>query len=112
MILTISTCLIDVCMHVLIGADYTDGPYSVFFMAGRTAEVFTISLINDNILEVNESFSLAVDSPSLPNNVTSTDQTIIIIIDNDSKPIMIANIVHKHKYEEVSSILWNSSKPF
>ena len=85
-------------MHVLLGADYTDGPYSVVFMAGRTAEVFTISLTNDNILEVNESFSLAVDSAMLPSNVASTDQTIITIIDNDSKSIMIANIVHKHKY--------------
>ena len=51
--------------------------------------MFTISITNDNILEVNESFSLAVDPVVLPINVASTDQTIITITDNDSKLLMI-----------------------
>ena len=44
-----------------------------------------ISVINDNILEINELFSLAVNSTTLPSNVTSVDQTKITITDNDSK---------------------------
>ena len=65
--------------------DYVGGPYSVSFLAGRTRTVFTISITNDNILEVNETFSLVVNPAVLPSNVASTDQTIITITDNDSK---------------------------
>ena len=36
-------------------------------------------------MEVNESFSLAVDPVTLPSNVTSVDQITIVITDNDSK---------------------------
>ena len=69
--------------------DYVGGPYNVNFLARRTRAVFTISITNDNILEVNESFSLVADPAVLPSNVASTDQTIITITDNDSKLLII-----------------------
>ena len=71
--------------YIIIDGDYTSGSYSVTFPAGRTRAVFDVSVTNDNILEVNESFSLAVDPVTLPSNVTSVDQTTITITDNDSK---------------------------
>ena len=63
--------------------------------------MLTISVTNDNILEVNESFSLGVDSVTLPNNVASTNQTIITITDNDSKSITNHTIMIKNNYTEV-----------
>ena len=56
-------------LNVLIGADYISGPYTITFPAGRIMEVLTITVTNDNILEVNESFSLAVNSTALPGDV-------------------------------------------
>jgi len=70
---------------MLIGSDYVSGPYNVTFPAGTTRAVLDISVINDNILERNESFSLMVNSAVLPSDVASVDQTTITIIDNDSK---------------------------
>ena len=82
---TVNTIVLIRYIYIIIGGDYTSGPYSVIFPAGRTRAVLDISVINDNILEVNELFSLAVNSTTLPSNVTSVDQTTITITDNDSK---------------------------
>ena len=79
----------NIIYNTYVGSDYTGGPYNVIFLARRTRAMLTISVINDNILEVNESFSLAVDPAVLPSNVASTDQTTITIIDNDSKSITL-----------------------
>ena len=71
--------------YIILGLDYITGPYNVTFLTGRTTAEFTVSVINDNILEVNESFSLAVNSAALPSNVSSIDQTMITITDTDSE---------------------------
>jgi len=72
-------------INSLIGSDYISGPYNVTFPTGTTRAVLEILVTNDNILEVNESFGLMVNSAVLPSNVASVDQTTITIIDNDSK---------------------------
>jgi len=76
-------------INSLIGSDYISGPYNVTFPAGTTRTVLDISVTNDNILEINESFSLMVNSAVLASNVASVDQTIITIIDNDGKLIRV-----------------------
>ena len=60
--------------------------------AGNYSVVFDISIIDDNILEMNETFELSIESTSLPSKVfpsrTSRDpsMTTVYIIDDDDIP--------------------------
>ena len=67
--------------------DYTSGPYSVTFPAGITNVTFNIQIINDNMVENNETFTLAIDSSSLPTGimVDSPRQATVTIINDDGK---------------------------
>lgn len=67
--------------------DFDSGPYNVLFPAGETTVRFIVTIIEDNILEHNESFSLSIDPLTLPSRVTvgSTNHTTVAIIDDDSK---------------------------
>ena len=78
-------------MHSIGGSDYNSGPYDVTFPAGQTNATFDIPIINDNILERNENFSLTIIvMKSLPRNVTTNviAQATVTIIDNDSECLM------------------------
>ena len=77
-------------MYYAIGdVDYISRPTSVTFTAGQTTVLFNVSTIIDNILEVNETYTLAiaVDQVSLINvsvNIATT-RTSVVIIDDDRK---------------------------
>ena len=77
-------------MYYNIGdVDYISRPTSVTFTAGQTTVLFNVSTIIDNILEVNETYTLAiaVDQVSLINvsvNIATT-RTSVVIIDDDRK---------------------------
>jgi len=66
------------------GVDYRSGPYSVVLSAGTQSVSFNISVFDDNILEYNETFNIAItiDDPTLSDRI-STDTTTVIIVDND-----------------------------
>ena len=51
------------------GVDYNSGPYDVIFPAKETSVTFDIPIINDNIVEGSEFFTLTVTQMSLPNRV-------------------------------------------
>ena len=51
------------------GEDYTSGPYSVRFAAGRLAVALNILINDDNELEGNENFNLIINSSLLPSGV-------------------------------------------
>ena len=65
--------------------DYNSGPYTVQFDAGVTRVPFNVVVIDDNILEDNETFNLNINANLLPNRVTIGDhgQTTMTILDND-----------------------------
>ena len=67
--------------------DYTSGPYPVTFPAGMTNYTFNIPIRNDNMVENNETFTLAIDSSSLPTGVMvgSPRQATVTIINDDGK---------------------------
>ena len=69
------------------GVDYNSGPYTVQFDVGITRALFTIPLIDDNIMEDNETFSFSVNASSLPSAITVSDsgQTTVTIVANDGK---------------------------
>ena len=67
------------------GVDYDSGPFDITFPAGETLAIFNVSIIDDNIMEGNENFTLSINSSSLPNGVAIGDpgHTTVIIIDDD-----------------------------
>ena len=65
------------------GDDYSSGPYTVMFPAGMTTAYFVVSIINDNLLEGNETFTLTLNPLLLPSDVIIGDpaEAIITIVD-------------------------------
>ena len=76
-----------------LGNDYDQGPYVVIIPSGKNDVTFSVSITDDNIHEESETFNLTIDGSSLPNGVTSIDRATVIIMDNDSKWLVVAYIV-------------------
>ena len=69
------------------GADYNSVLYNATFPAGATDVSFDVTIINDTVLENNETFSLTIIGDSLPENVTLgkiTQATVTIVNDGGS----------------------------
>ena len=64
------------------------GPYTLIFPAGITSILLNISITNDRILEINETFVLSINPDS---GVTLADpsSTTVTIVDDDSEEIDI-----------------------
>ena len=82
--------------------DYFNGPYFVMFPAGTTKVMFSIVLINDDVLEEAETFNVIVNSSILPSNVTIGElgDATVIIWDNDGESCVCL-------YEQVAVPLLN-----
>ena len=67
------------------GNDYGSGPYTVTFPTGETTAFFIVTIINDNLLEGNERFTLALNDLSLPRGVTvgHIAEAAVTITDSD-----------------------------
>ena len=68
--------------------DYDSGPYTVIIPAGNENVMFDVSIIDDNQLEMNETFELSIESTSLssrvfPGTSTSLPSTTTVYIIND-----------------------------
>ena len=104
----------DVCI-ITGGDDYAPGPFSVTIPAGETSVPFNISIIDDNIFEANELFTLTIDSSSLSSRVLVQPgcMAIITIVDNEGELIMykvliIGCCVHIYIYIYVYEITYVS----
>ena len=73
------------------GDDYVSGPYTVTFPAGVIRVSFNVDIIDDAILESNETFELSINSNTLPNhvNINNPSKIIVTIVDNDGKLLLI-----------------------
>ena len=69
------------------GDDYEPGPFNVTIPAGDISVPFNIPIIDDNIFEANETFSLSIDSFSLSKRVLVQSDCILMItiVDNDGE---------------------------
>ena len=69
------------------GDDYELGPFNVTIPAGVISVPFNIPIIDDNIFEANESFTLTIDSSSLPSRVSVQPDCVLIItiVDDDGE---------------------------
>lgn len=71
--------------------DYGSGPYTVTFPAGMTTAYFVVPIINDDLLEGNETFTLTLNPLLLPNDVIAGHpaEATVTIIDGAGKQIML-----------------------
>ena len=69
------------------GLDFSLDSHNILFPAGVTRVAFNVTIIEDNILELNETFSISIDPLTLSKKVTigSSSHTTVTIIDNDSE---------------------------
>ena len=67
--------------------DYTSGPYTVIFPAGHTIATFDVPIINDDILEGNETFMVTIYETSLPTGIThdNPNEARVTIVDDVRK---------------------------
>ena len=74
-------------MYNYVGNDYNPGPNTVTILAGAAMRDFTFSvtITNDNIREMSETFNLIIDPSSLPNGVTSSNNVTVTILDQDGE---------------------------
>lgn len=73
---------------VFTGEDFALGPYTVTFFSRTSIVPLSILILDDDILEGNENFTLTFDSSTLPVNVfldNDNNQTTVIIFDDDSE---------------------------
>ena len=72
------------------GVDYESGPYTVIIPAEEISIQFDVPIIDDDVLEGNETFILIIKSSLLPNHVTVTTPYIVrvTIVDKDGKLFM------------------------
>ena len=70
--------------------DYTAGPWSVTIPAGATSATFSVSTIEDNLLEHQESIVIAIDGDSLPSGVTAAAQATVRVAILDDEYILAA----------------------
>ena len=66
------------------GTDYGSGLYPVIFPTNTTTASLNISINNDNIVEMNETFSLTITPP---NDIMTVDpdNAVVTIVDDDSE---------------------------
>ena len=69
------------------GDDYGSGSFNVTIPIRRNTVSFNLSIINDNIFEGTETFTLTIESFSLPSKVLlQTDCMLMVtIVDNDGE---------------------------
>ena len=68
------------------GEDYGSGPYSVTIPAKATGVQFDVNIHDDNVLEMDENFTLTINISSLPDRVISTNrEATVTIVDDDGK---------------------------
>ena len=65
--------------------DYTPGPYTITFLAGRVSASMDVIILDDYELEKNERFNLTLTSPSVNASVDDIDQVTVTIMDDDSE---------------------------
>ena len=61
------------------GNDYIPGPYSVTIPAGQTNVSFYIPIIDDNVVEDDEIFNLAITPESLPYLVSRGNPSVAMV---------------------------------
>ena len=70
---------------MLVDDDFTSGPYNVTIPAGDNDVTFSVTITDNDIREISETFNLIIDPSSLPNGVTSSNNATVTIMDQDGE---------------------------
>ena len=76
------------------GSDYNNSnfPTTVTFANGETSKNVTIPIIDDSLLESNETINLSLSNPTNGVTIGTQNSAVLTIIDNDFKPTLTVNI--------------------
>ena len=71
--------------HITGNVDYEFQPIALTFTSGVVVIPLEVPIFDDDIFEGNETFSLTIDSSTLPNNVITGDvnEVVVVISDDD-----------------------------
>ena len=95
-------------MYVIItgGDDYEPGPFSVTIPAGEISVPFNISIIDDNIFEGNESFTLTIDSSSLPSRFLLQPDCLLTVTITDDDGGKLKIYVHTYVFMKTIMLVY------
>ena len=82
------------------GSDYNNTPITVNFANGETSKTVTIPIIDDSVLESNETINLSLSNPTNGVTIGTQNSAVVNIIDNDFKPTLTVNITAEQINEE------------
>ena len=75
-------------MHITVDADFDSGPYDITFIPGDRSVPFTVPLVNDNVYEGSETFTLTIlPSESIKNR--SDFESKVMIVDDDGEYLIV-----------------------
>ena len=80
--------------------DYESGSFSITILAGEIRASYNILIINNNIFEASESFSLSISSSSLPSKaLIEPDCMLVVTIVDDNGELHTSFLVIAHTYQ-------------
>jgi len=74
--------------------DFTSGPCNVTIPAGDNDVAFSVTITDDDIREMSETFNLIIDPSSLPYGVTSSNNVTVTILDQDGEWSDIVKLIN------------------
>ncbi|MDB9435378.1 Calx-beta domain-containing protein, partial [Dolichospermum lemmermannii CS-548] len=74
------------------GSDYNNTPITVNFADAEISKTVNIPIIDDSILESNETINLSLSNPTNGVSIGAQNSAVVNIIDNDFKPTLTVNI--------------------
>ena len=81
------------------GSDYSNSSITVTFANGETSKTVNIPIIDDSILESNETINLSLSNPTNGVTIGTQNSAVVNIIDNDFKPTLTVNITAEQATE-------------
>ena len=83
--------ILTVILYLTGGSDYITELYNVVIPAGEANVKFSVTIMDDNILETDETINLAINSNALPNKITRANpgRAVVTIVDNDGQFLKI-----------------------
>ena len=74
--------------------DYESGPFNVTIPIRKNTVTFNLSIVDDNIFEGTETFTLTIDSFSLPSKVSLQTgcMLMVTIVDDDGELLILSRI--------------------
>ncbi|MHC5916738.1 MAG: putative Ig domain-containing protein, partial [Nostoc sp.] len=64
--------------------DYNNNPLTIAFAAGQTSQTFNIPIVNDSLIEGNETLSLSLTNPTGNASIGTQSTAVLTIVDNDT----------------------------